>query len=103
MGIKIGLIIGLLLFICAIGYGIYMCFVKKLKTLAIILGVIELLFVAAFAIVPFSLHEVETGQIAVVKQYGKIVDTKTEGLNFDLWITKKYEIYDLKTQEITLE
>ena len=56
-----------------------------------------------FIVVPFSFHEVETGEIAVVKKYGKTVGTKTAGLNFDLWFINKYEYYDLKAQEITTE
>jgi regulator of protease activity HflC (stomatin/prohibitin superfamily) len=57
----------------------------------------------AFVIVPFSFHQVDTGEIAVVKQYGKVVDTRTAGLNFDLWFIRTYEKYDLKTQETTQE
>ena len=59
--------------------------------------------VIAFIIVPFSFHQIDTGEIAVVKQYGKVVDTRNAGLNFDLWFIRTYEKYDLKTQETTQE
>lgn len=71
------------------------------KCLASIIGAI-LMFVA-FIIVPFSFYQVDTGEIAVVKQFGKVVDTKTAGLNFDLWVIRTHEKYDLKTQETTQE
>ena len=57
----------------------------------------------AFILIPFSFHQVDTGEIAVVKQYGKVVDTRSAGLNFDWWFIRTYEKYDLKTQETTQE
>ena len=65
--------------------------------------VASLVMLVAFIVIPFSFHQVDTGEIAVVKQFGKAVDTKTAGLNFDLWFIRKYEKYDLKTQEATQE
>lgn len=62
-----------------------------------------LALIIAFIIVPFSFHQIDTGEIAVVKQFGKAVDTKSAGLNFDLWFIRTYEKYDLKTQETTQE
>lgn len=73
----------------------------KNRCLASVILAITMLF--AFAIIPFSFHQVDTGEIAVVKQFGKAVDTKSAGLNFDLWFIRTYEKYDLKTQESTQE
>lgn len=69
-----------------------------------ILGIIGgiTLFIALL-IVPFSFHKIETGEIAVVKKFGKAEGTKEAGLHFDVWFVKKYEKYDLKTQEITTD
>ena len=69
-----------------------------------ILGIIGgiALFIALL-IVPFSFHKIETGEIAVVKKFGKVEGTKEAGLHFDVWFVKKYEKYDLKTQEITTD
>lgn len=69
-----------------------------------ILGFIATIILGlAIIVVPFSFHKVETGEIAVVKKFGKVEETKSAGLHFDLWFIKKYEKYDLKTQEITTE
>lgn len=65
--------------------------------------VASLIMLVAFIVVPFSFHQVDTGEIAVVKQFGKAVDTKSAGLNFDWWFIRTYEKYDLKTQETTQE
>lgn len=77
--------------------------VKGFLTKSWISGILGLIMLLAFIVVPFSFHEVETGEIAVVKKYGKTIGTKTAGLNFDLWFVNKYEYYDLKAQEITTE
>lgn len=51
-------------------------------------------------VVPFSIRTVDAGEIAVVKRLGKIVDTKTAGTSFGLWITDKYVHYDAKVQPV---
>lgn len=76
---------------------------KSLLTKTYISAAFGLAMLVAFVVIPFSFHEVETGEIAVVKKYGKTIGTKTAGLNFDLWFVNKYEYYDLKAQEITTE
>ncbi len=59
--------------------------------------------VIAFFIVPFSFHTVHTGEIAVVKQFGKITGTKEAGTHYDLWISNSYTKYDTKVQNIECE
>ena len=62
--------------------------VKKLTkrgTWSIILAVIMFL---VFIVVPFSFHTVDTGEVAVVKELGRVKEVKTSGTYFDLWITK---------------
>ena len=76
---------------------------KSLKNKMVACFVGATIMFVAFIIVPFSFHQIDTGEIAVVKQYGKVVDTRSAGLNFDLWFIRTYEKYDLKTQESTQE
>lgn len=59
--------------------------------------------VVALIIVPFSFHSVNTGEIAVVKQFGKIIDVRESGLTFDWWFIRKYQKYDLKMQSYDVE
>lgn len=70
---------------------------KKLMFLSLGLLVINLL---AIFIVPFSFHQVNTGEIAVVKKFGKAEYAKTAGTHFDFWIGKKYEKYDTKIRQL---
>lgn len=53
----------------------------------------------AFIIVPFSFHKIDTGEIAVVKVWGRAEYTKSAGTYFDLWIGKSYEKYDTKIRQ----
>lgn len=52
-----------------------------------------------FMTVPFSVHTVEPGQVAVVKVWGEAKYTRTSGTYFDFWISNQYEIYDTTVQQ----
>lgn len=52
--------------------------------------------------IPGSFHTVETGEIAVVKELGVIVSTETPGTYFDFWLTRNYEKYDAKVQQLEI-
>ena len=56
----------------------------------------------AFIFVPFSIHTVDTGEVAVVKHFGEIEGVESPGTYFDFWISKSYDNYDTKTQTIQL-
>lgn len=74
--------------------------VKRYQTTGktgIIVGVVSLL---AFIFIPFSIHTVNTGEVAVVKHLGNAREVRTAGTYFDFWITEKYEVYDAKVQNL---
>ncbi|MBP5256323.1 MAG: prohibitin family protein [Clostridia bacterium] len=64
--------------------------------------VIAALALVAMFIVPSSIHTVQAGEIAVVKVWGKAEYVRTAGTYFDLWISREYEIYDAKVQNIDI-
>ena len=66
--------------------------------LAIVFGVVALL---TLVFIPASLHQVNAGEVAVVKVWGNAKEVRTAGLHFDFWVSHKYEIYDCKVQQIT--
>ena len=77
---------------------------KKYKNIiSPILYVLGVVCLVAFIFVPFSFNQIDTGEVAVVKVWGEAKEVKSEGLNFDLWLSTKYVKYDLKTQEIKSE
>ena len=98
----IGIIIGIVLAVLAIAAGAGVYFIDN-GAVRGILGVICVLLVIAFAIVPFSFHTIQSGEVAVVKQLGKVDETeRTAGTHFDLWITNSYDYYDTKVQTLDL-
>lgn len=70
------------------------------SAIAAILGVI---LVISFAVVPFSMHTVDTGKVAVVKNLGKVKTIREAGTYYDFWMTNKYVKYDTKVQEISMK
>lgn len=61
-------------------------------------GVFALLFV----FVPFSIHTVEAGEVAVVKHLGEARGVRTAGTYFDFWMTETYTYYDAKVQDLSI-
>jgi regulator of protease activity HflC (stomatin/prohibitin superfamily) len=55
-----------------------------------------------FLTIPFSFRTVDAGEIAVVKELGKIVDTREAGTHFDFWMVRSYERYDTKVRQLDI-
>ena len=87
--------------ILAIAGFVYLCINNKGNKTANYIAIALLLL--ALVSVPGSFHSVNTGEIAVVKQFGKIVDVREAGLKFDWWFLRKYQIYDKKVQNVEIE
>ena len=100
----IGIIIGIVLAICAIAafIGFGYCVNESHGVGAGVLGVIAALLIIAFIIVPFSFHTVNTGELAVVKHMGKITHVREPGTNFDWWFINTYQKYDTKVQNVDI-
>jgi len=54
-------------------------------------------------IVPASIHQVESGQVAVVKVWGDAKEVKEAGIHFDFWLSHKYEYYDTTVQQTVIK
>lgn len=77
---------------------------KKIKSSRAVIGsVLSIAFLLLFIFVPFGFTQIETGEIAVVKVWGNAVSTRTAGLHFRNIVSEKYEIYDLKTQQLDFD
>ena len=50
-------------------------------------------------IIPGSIHQVDTGSVAVVRHLGKITHMRNPGTYFDFYMVNHYEIYDTKVQQ----
>lgn len=62
--------------------------------------VIGLAMAVAFLIVPFSIKTINTGEIAVVKVWGKAQEVRDAGTHFNFWVGKEYVYYDTKVRQI---
>lgn len=100
-----GFFIGFLFFALAVAagaWGGYSCYQRK--TAAGVIGwVLCIVLVLGFILVPFSMHTVDAGEVAVVKSFGKTKEVKGPGLHFDFWLGKSYEYIDTKDQELVIE
>lgn len=100
IGIIVGIVLAILTVVAFVGC--YFCAEDDRGVGAGILGVVGALLVLAFIIVPFSFHTVNTGELAVVKNMGKITHVRDAGTNFDLWFINQYQKYDTKVQNVDI-
>ncbi len=108
----IGIILGIL-FAVFVAAGIIFLFVtaqanKKHRTRPnAVLKWIAVGWTAVFGIlflfIPFSIHTVDTGEVAVVKHLGKATAVRTPGTYFDFWMTEQYATYDAKVQNLLID
>lgn len=87
--IFIGLIAGSIFFGC-----------KKGKLWILITG--SIVGFVLFLTIPFSFHQVNTGESAVVKHFGEAKEIKGPGLHFDFWMVNSYEYFDSKVQNMSI-
>ena len=99
----IGVILALILVLvtggCVAGAVIFRSrkhFNKKYFTVCVAVACVAM---AVFMILPFSLHTVEPGQVAVVKVLGRAEYVRTPGTYFDFWFTRQYDILDTTVQQ----
>ena len=101
----IGIILGVVFAVLSlIGVGIFRISVDDEKPVSSALsGIFTLVMIACFAIVPFSFRTVDTGEVAVVKHFGKAKEIREAGTHFDIWFANSYQRYDSKVQNVDIE
>ena len=76
---------------------------KHKRTYSWIGAGVAIVFGILFLFIPFSIHTVDTGEVAVVKHLGKASVVRTPGTYFDFWMTEAYATYDAKVQNLELD
>ena len=72
---------------------------KKTKTtLGISIGT-AIAMLGIVVCVPGSFHQVNTGEVAIVRHLGKISGVRQPGTYFDFYMVNQYETYDAKVQQ----
>ncbi|MCH5172193.1 MAG: prohibitin family protein [Erysipelotrichales bacterium] len=74
---------------------------KKGKVRNLSIGMIA--SVLAMILIPGSFHQVEAGEVAVVKRLGKVVETRYPGTYFDFYFVKSYTYFDTTVQKLDIE
>ena len=70
----------------------------------IISGIISVIFGAClFFTIPFSFHQVESGEVAVIKKMGQVSHVREAGTYFDFWLTNSRTKYDTKIRSLQIE
>ncbi|MCH5159847.1 MAG: hypothetical protein J1F66_03235 [Clostridiales bacterium] len=100
IGAIVAFVLAVLIGLCVFGAVIFhgrKRYNKKLFTVCVAVGAA---FALVFLIVPFSIHTVDTGEVAVVKHLGEARATRAAGTHFDFWLTETYQRYDVKVQNL---
>lgn len=100
----IGALLGFVIVLLALIFAAVALFAKRKakKIASIVAGVLVLVMLIALATVPMSFHTVEAGEIAVVKNLGRIKGVREAGTHFDFWMTNTYSKYDAKVQNVDI-
>lgn len=93
--------LGILFFILAVGA--FACILLENTTAKILGGIGGTIFTLLFVFIPFSIRQVDAGEVAVVKVWGEAKEVRTAGMHFDFWLSHKYEKYDVKVQQSVIE
>lgn len=72
---------------------------KKLNKISIVGLLVSLI---GTILIPGSFHQVEAGQVAVVKSLGKVVGTRLPGTYFDFCLTTNYTYFDTTVQKLEI-
>ncbi len=96
--------------LCMLGFGFWAFIAfksdndgKSNKIQGTIASILTFISLIVLIIVPGSIHQINAGQVAVVKVWGAAKEIRTSGIHFDLWISHKYEMYDCKVQQIPVK
>lgn len=69
----------------------------------IMFGLLALFSLVFVIFIPGNIHQVNTGEVAVVRHMGKIDGVRQDGIHWDFYMTNDYTIYDTKVQQIDME
>ena len=77
--------------------------VKKNKVNSILGVLLSFVSLVLLIFIPGSIHQINAGQVAVVKVWGDAKEVRTAGIYYNNWISHKYEIYNTTVQQIPIQ
>lgn len=72
------------------------------KWTAILFTVLAPVFLLLTILVPGNIHQVNTGEVAVVRHMGKVVGVREPGVYWDWYFTNDYVTFDTKLKFIEI-
>ena len=93
IGTIIAFILAICIGLCAFGAVVFHGRKHHNKKFFIVCVAVGAAFALVFLTVPFSIHTVDTGEVAVVKHLGEARATRAAGTHFDFWLTETYQRY----------
>lgn len=94
-------IVGILLALLCVGA--FCCMIIDNLGAKIAGGIGGAILLILFICIPFSIHQIDAGEVAVVKVWGEAKEVKGAGIHYDFWMSHKYEKYDSKVQQVVVE
>ena len=73
------------------------------KWTAILFTVLAPVFIFLTILIPGNIHQVNTGEVAVVRTMGKVTGVREPGVYWDWYFTTDYEKFDTKVREINID
>lgn len=73
------------------------------KWTAILFTVLAPVFIVLTICIPGNIHQVNTGEVAVVRHMGKVTGVREPGVYWDWYFTTDYEKFDTKVREINID
>jgi len=73
------------------------------KLTAILFTVLAPVFIFLTILIPGNIHQVNTGEVAVVRTMGKVTGVREPGVYWDWYFTTDYEKFDTKVREINID
>lgn len=110
MAIKVTLfiifILGILIFAGLAGWKAYQRYDDESEhgiIAPILFGILAVAMLVGTIFIPGNIHQVNSGEVAVVRHMGTITGTREAGVYWDFYMTHDYVMYDKKVQEISIE
>ena len=99
IGIILALVLVAVIVGCVVGAVLFRSKKRYNKKLFTVCVSVACAAFAVFMLLPFSVHTVEPGQVAVVKVLGKAEYVRTPGTYLDFWLTRQYDYIDTTVQQ----
>jgi len=69
----------------------------------VLFSILTIIMLLLTILVPGNIHQVNTGEVAVVRHMGKVSGIREAGIHWDFYMTNSYQKFDTKVREIKID